>query len=976
MNAPKSSLSLRRRLTAESGSLLLLIIFFLAFFHRGIIGKEFYIFNDPYSYLYPLRTIAWQMIAQGQLPLWVPQIFSGYPLLSMSHLGLPYPLTWLYLVLPGYVVEQILVLIPNLLSSVFTYWYLRELERSQLAALLGGLTFGYGGMMASSISNGMMSNAVMWLPLILIGLHRTQSRSLSACLWRTVAAYTLSVLTGVAQGFLFTGIVVLAYGLFLSLSGHSLPQSQPDNRRWDLWLRWKPLVISVLTIVCAAGLASFQLFESWQAKTLSIRHELTYELFSELSYPPGMLIQSLILPLYRFLETSPFVLPLSLILMLFAGLQMIRRPREHLLLCFWMIAGVTALLLMAGPATPLHRLLYAVPILRDFRGPSRHSFEWTFAVSILAAFGWDYMGSLIAQRRVSYLSRILVVLALAVGILCGVLWLRAIPLPDNSQFFASQPQYLFWKIIFVLTTSAGLWMGWRMAAAPERRLLLTGLLLLTCFVEPYILARRWWIWAGIPPQRFGLISSATKFLQQQPHAQNVPERVYTRADLFSEQFSLTPRLDCINNTAMHGLYDVAGYEPLILRRYSQALGNVWLDGVRARGEAVLPSLWHEKSQVLDLLNTRYVTAFEQMQRNAPVKTDVLAFTSELSPEASQANPVHLTVSEARGDTIGFVSTLANSVQIEDGTSVARVLIYTTDGRIIERMMRAGTDTSEWAYDRADVRAVIRHRRAQIFLSNPGDAQGSFSAHQYQTAIPLGESVSIERVEIHPLHPQITLALWRAAIFDSETRISLPLMASSQLEYLNFPARWESAYTEHNVLILRNRRALPRAWLTGSVMAVSETEALQYIRGQHSQPWNPRETALLEVSSAQLPPLSGQKLKDDASVEFIRHQNNRLELQSTASQSAMLVVSEINYPGWKALVDGKPAQIYQTNYLLRGVFLPPGHHRIEMSYTAPAAQRGLMVSLLTLVSLAVLLTIAHRRTRPAASQGGEFSVPVI
>jgi uncharacterized membrane protein YfhO len=91
---------------------------------------------------------------------------------------------------------------------------------------------------------------------------------------------------------------------------------------------------------------------------------------------------------------------------------------------------------------------------------------------------------------------------------------------------------------------------------------------------------------------------------------------------------------------------------------------------------------------------------------------------------------------------------------------------------------------------------------------------------------------------------------------------------------------------------------------------------------------------------------------------------------------MLVVSEINYPGWKALVDGKPAQIYQTNYLLRGVFLPPGHHRIEMSYTAPAAQRGLMVSLLTLVSLAVLLTIAHRRTRPAASQGREFSVPVI
>src|SRR6185369_9359369 len=186
----------------------LLSVFFVAFFPQGLIGGKYLLSNDAFFYSYPLRTIAWRMIREGHLPLWTPNILSGYPLLSMAQLGLAYPLTWGYLLLPGRVAEQIYVLAPFLLAPIFTYFYLRELRRSFLASILGALTFGYGGMMASPLAyNGLQPNAVMWLPLLLIALERTSRGPILKPFVLATFAYTMSVLTGYGQGFVYIGIL-------------------------------------------------------------------------------------------------------------------------------------------------------------------------------------------------------------------------------------------------------------------------------------------------------------------------------------------------------------------------------------------------------------------------------------------------------------------------------------------------------------------------------------------------------------------------------------------------------------------------------------------------------------------------------------------------------------------------------------------------------------------------------------------------
>src|SRR5205085_12194800 len=54
---------------------------------------------------------------------------------------------------------------------------------------------------------------------------------------------------------------------------------------------------------------------------------------------------------------------------------------------FWAIAGVVALVLALGDATPLYRLWAAVPGLRAVRVPGRHLLELDLAMCLLAGFG-------------------------------------------------------------------------------------------------------------------------------------------------------------------------------------------------------------------------------------------------------------------------------------------------------------------------------------------------------------------------------------------------------------------------------------------------------------------------------------------------------------------------------------------------------------------------------------------------------------
>jgi hypothetical protein len=936
-----------------------LLLFFIAFFPHALFGGWYPLAGDAFFYSYPLRMVAWRMLRAGTLPLWTPYLMSGYPLLSMAQIGLGYPLTWGYLCLPGYVAEQIYVLAPFLLAPAFTCLYLRELGRTPLAALLAGLTFGYGGMMASPLANnGLMPNAVMWLPLMLVAIERARRRPFVPCLLLATFAYAMSVLTGYGQGFLYIGLLAAAYALCLVLMTDDAAEGTSLSARLKSVRAWRPLLVTGGAGLLAIGVAAFQILETARVVRRSVRSSLSYEIFTQGSFRPFDLWRSLTTPLFYVIDMTTYVPPLAAALAIVAGVMYKRTKRTERdpRILFWLVVALIALLLMMGQFTPFYRIVYHLPLLNRFRVPSRHTFEWTFAVAVLAAYGWDIVGAWLGKRRAARTlapaaTRYAALALLALSATVGVLWyLKAMSLQPGSAHAARHITiYLLWKIAFVLLTLAALW---RASLSAQRRwryaLLLTTLLVL-CYVEPAILVARWW--GGFSAARFAAVSPATRFLQQFPPEQN---RIYTRVGLMTEQYGVPPRFDAANHAALYGLHDLAGYEPLILERYSRALGGVWLDSVHTLPSGYPDSsLLTARSHVLDILNNTYVVSYPNLEtgiglmpRPAAVETG-----GEVAPQAT----LTLNAPPVKAAALRLITSLSNSLAVTDGQVVARLRIYAEDGRVLERELQAGRDTAEWAHERADVRPFIKHKLAPVYDSTPVGGADGYAAHRYQTSLALDGSVRVRRVEITNVSEAARLGIYEATFVEAQTQRSIPLA----VPYSNV---WQPVYEQNTTLILHNLRACPRAWLVAEAEAVDGEEALRRIRGESPHEFDPRRTALLEVRPDELPPLPGGALAPESTAKVVSYQANHLAIETSAPTPTVLIVSELFYPGWAATVDGQPARISLADFLLRGVALPAGQHRVEMRYVAPAARIGALISVLTLGLLVGLAVFARRRRK--------------
>ena len=71
---------------------------------------------------------------------------------------------------------------------------------------------------------------------------------------------------------------------------------------------------------------------------------------------------------------------------------------------------------------------------------------------------------------------------------------------------------------------------------------------------------------------------------------------------------------------------------------------------------------------------------------------------------------------------------------------------------------------------------------------------------------------------------------------------------------------------------------------------------------------------------------------------------------------MLIVSDNWYPGWRAEVDGRPAEIWKVDTVIRGVVVNAGKHTVAMRYRPFSVYFGFALTLLGLAAAVVL----HRR----------------
>ena len=87
------------------------------------------------------------------------------------------------------------------------------------------------------------------------------------------------------------------------------------------------------------------------------------------------------------------------------------------------------------------------------------------------------------------------------------------------------------------------------------------------------------------------------------------------------------------------------------------------------------------------------------------------------------------------------------------------------------------------------------------------------------------------------------------------------------------------------------------------------------------------------------------------------------MQAETEGGALLVLSEIFYkPGWKCRVDDQLVPIYQTNHILRSVYIPDGNHKVEFYYDSSDWKMAKVVSRFTFFSSILFLGLILYREK--------------
>ncbi len=84
-----------------------------------------------------------------------------------------------------------------------------------------------------------------------------------------------------------------------------------------------------------------------------------------------------------------------------------------------------------------------------------------------------------------------------------------------------------------------------------------------------------------------------------------------------------------------------------------------------------------------------------------------------------------------------------------------------------------------------------------------------------------------------------------------------------------------------------------------------------------------------------------------SFQVMEDRPNYQKLITNTDISGWLMQMDTWYPGWKVKIDGISSELLRTDYLFRGVKIPPGEHMIEFIYQPGSFIAGLIISILGL-----------------------------
>jgi hypothetical protein len=147
-------------------------------------------------------------------------------------------------------------------------------------------------------------------------------------------------------------------------------------------------------------------------------------------------------------------------------------------------------------------------------------------------------------------------------------------------------------------------------------------------------------------------------------------------------------------------------------------------------------------------------------------------------------------------------------------------------------------------------------------------------------------------------------------------------------------------------------AFPRSWV---VHAIDRKDTREQINDQADK------SLALFASKAFMTanPPAVDNCAGSETAEYRRPTGDSVVVKATLACKGMVIVSDTFFPGWKADVDGQPAEIHEVNGAMRGVVVPAGQHTVTMKYRPLSVYLG---ALLTLLGISAVVGIRFVKNR--------------
>jgi hypothetical protein len=397
-----------QRPAARAGLVLLALATIAAvFFGDGLFGDTRSLIWDSADQQLAYLNLASRLWRSGQLPVWNPFLFNGYPMIAEPVYQIFYLPNLLLSLATAFSPRAVLfqLAVHQLMGGFFTYLLAGLWLKSTPARLLAGVVYMLNGVFWARQEHVVTIDTEIWLPLVLYAVERAWRARTPSSLALAAGSIALLLLAGHPQSFYFSLLVVGLTTVFWVA----------DARAADAGPAWRPPAVLAAVVGLGVLLASVQLLPTAELMRLTNRGAaIPYKLaIASGALRPSHLVTAL-LPDFHGALRGPYlgegdvsqssiyfgVVPLLLVGFALAG----RLGRRGVYL---LLMALFALLVSLGPSGFVSSIAYRViPLFAMFRSPANYAFAFVLFAALLAGHGLEQLerDEVRPARYVAYLA--------------------------------------------------------------------------------------------------------------------------------------------------------------------------------------------------------------------------------------------------------------------------------------------------------------------------------------------------------------------------------------------------------------------------------------------------------------------------------------------------------------------------------------------------------------------------------------------